>query len=163
MRTTLLRTLCALALLATPLSSQALYWPQGVPKTGTATTLPKPPVVRRSVRQNNPRGSEALRNEQRKKDLTTIGNAIFSYKRDNAYKLPAAVPFFDTEICRSCATSCKGLVDLSALAEYLTTVPADPQSPAGNGTGYRIRKDWVNRVFLTAPNAELGWSIRLQK
>lgn len=107
-----------------------------------------------------------LRNEQRRTDVTTIANAIYSWKRDTKEKLPKSVPLDDTiEICKPKSKSCKGMVDLSSIfAEYLSEVPSDPlASPTANGTRYFIGKDYKDRFTISAPDAEDRWLIKKDK
>lgn len=107
-----------------------------------------------------------LRNEQRRADLTTIANAIFSWKRDSGQPLPKSIPIDEQiEICRPTSTDCSGMADLSALfADYLEEVPVDPQAPKDSrGTRYTISKDWKDRFTVWAPDAEEGWVLRNSK
>jgi hypothetical protein len=107
-----------------------------------------------------------LRNDQRRADITTIANAIYSWKRDTKEKLPKSVLLDEKiEICRPTSTSCKGMADLrSIFADYLAEVPVDPLAKKDSaGTRYFIEKDWKDRFTISAPDAEDGWSLRKQK
>jgi len=100
------------------------------------------------------------RNSQRKADVNTILNASYQYAVDNN-AIPANITTTSTEICRSNASSCTGLIDLSVLtasSKYLAAIPTDPLS-SGNGTGYNIYKDVNGKVVVTAPKAEQGLTI----
>jgi hypothetical protein len=108
-----------------------------------------------------------LRNEQRKKDLTNIGNALYRFKKKNGFIAPKVLPTYEAqEICRFDAKDCTGLLDLKEiLTPYLEqkTMPVDPSAPKdGNSTRYTVYKDYKNRVFLKALDAEDGWLIREQ-
>lgn len=108
------------------------------------------------------------RNSQRSSDVTTTLNAVYQYALDNNGSIPN-VTTTATEICATGASSCTGLVDLSALTtngKYLVSLPKDPQCPTNcnaNGTGYRISKDANNRLTVTAPNAEQSKSITVTR
>jgi len=100
------------------------------------------------------------RNGERQADVATILNAAYQYAIDNSGTLPSGVSTTATEICATGASSCTGLVDLSALTangKYLVSIPKDPQCSttcAANGTGFRIAKDANNHVTVSAPAAE---------
>ncbi|MBI2075091.1 MAG: type II secretion system protein [Candidatus Harrisonbacteria bacterium] len=99
------------------------------------------------------------RNTKRKADVLVILNAVYQYDIDNA-ELPATIGTGETEICKTGAASCSGLIDLSALTNterYLISIPIDPLgSTVTGGTGYKIYKTTYNRVRVTAPRAENG-------
>lgn len=162
--------LAALAvLLCAPISqTHALRWETiGV---STGSQLPLPLRLRKPVRQQSKpalsaRGDSLLRNTQRRKDLTNLASAFFSYRRDHQNALPHEFPLFPTEICASESAKCKGMVDMTPYKKYLFTpaIPRDPQAPAGDGTRYFVNRDYADRLWLSAPDAEDGWSIRKQK
>jgi hypothetical protein len=64
-----------------------------------------------------------------------------------------------TEICKTGASSCTGLVDLSVVTPtYVGELPLDPRCPddcAANGTGYFVVEGADGRVTVDAPLAEL--------
>lgn len=96
------------------------------------------------------------RNSQRKADINTILNAVYQYYVDEN-ELPSTVSAAETEICKTNASSCTSLIDLSVLTtdeKYLTSMPTDPTGVSTNGTGYRIKKSSNNRVTVNAPFAE---------
>ena len=107
------------------------------------------------------------RNAQRSADVTTILNAIYQYSLDNNGSLPAAgggvvITTTVTEICKTNAVSCTGLVDLgvgglTVLGKYLVSMPIDPSCPTNcagangvNGTGYKVAKDANGRITVDA-------------
>ncbi|MDZ7611750.1 MAG: type II secretion system protein [Candidatus Moranbacteria bacterium] len=95
-------------------------------------------------------------NSQRSSDVNTILNAVYQYSIDNDGDLPAAIDETQTEICKTDADSCDGLIDLSALTEneeYIVSIPTDPTGSTANGTGYEISKSANGRVTVVAPNA----------
>lgn len=100
------------------------------------------------------------RNSQRQTDSTAILNAMYEYLSDNNGALPSSITNIPTEICATGATSCTGLVDLSALTTsgtYLVAIPKDPQCAtvcAVNGTGYKISKDTEGHLIVSAPATE---------
>lgn len=109
------------------------------------------------------------RNSQRSTDVSTILNGVYQYSIDNNGTLPAGITTTATEICATGASSCTGLVDLSAITangKYLVSIPKDPQcssSCATNGTGYRIVKDANGRLTVSAPSAEQSKTISVTK
>jgi type IV pilus assembly protein PilA len=101
------------------------------------------------------------RNSQRKADVHTILNAVYQYYVDNG-SLPSAISSAETEICKTNASSCSSLIDLSVLTadeKYLPSIPTDPTGVSTNGTGYKIKKSSNNRVTVNAPFAENGATI----
>jgi len=110
----------------------------------------------------NPARQFALaRNAQRWSNVNTILNAAWQYGVDNKGTLPAAIPATSTEICKTGATSCTDLVDLSVLTAnglYIVSIPTDPKGASTNGTGYFIMTT-NGRVEVTAPSAELSETI----
>lgn len=109
------------------------------------------------------------RNSQRSADVNTILNGVYQYSLDSNGVLPAGITTTATEICATGASSCTGLVDLTALTtsgKYLVSIPKDPQCPTGcaaNGTGYRIVKDANGRITVNAPSAEQSKTISVTK
>ncbi|MFA5188578.1 MAG: prepilin-type N-terminal cleavage/methylation domain-containing protein [Patescibacteria group bacterium] len=110
----------------------------------------------------NPARQFALaRNAQRWSNVNTIINGVWQYGVDNQGTLPATITATSTEICRTGAASCTGLVDLSVLTEngtYVVAIPNDPKGASTNGTGYFISTT-NGRVTVTAPSAELDETI----
>ncbi len=95
-------------------------------------------------------------NGQRKADINTILNAVYQYFVANG-SLPSSITTAETEICKTNASSCSSLIDLSVLTtdeRYFPTIPTDPTGASTNGTGYRIKKSANNRVTVNAPFAE---------
>lgn len=109
------------------------------------------------------------RNSQRQSDVSTILNAVYQYSVDNEGAMPTTVTTTATEICATGASSCTGLVDLSALTlneKYITALPKDPQCTttcAANGTGYRVSKSSNGRITVVAPAAEQGKTISVTR
>ena len=96
------------------------------------------------------------RNAQRKVDANTILNAVYQYYIDNG-SLPSTITAAETEICKTNASSCTSLIDLSVLTldeKYVTAIPTDPTGVSTNGTGYHIKKSPNRRVTVSAPFAE---------
>jgi len=99
------------------------------------------------------------RNAQRRADLNTILNAVYQYAIDNNGTIPASITTTQTEICKTGAISCAGLIDLSVLTDsekYLTSIPFDPTGSSTNGAGYEIKKSSNGRIIIVAPDAEQG-------
>jgi type IV pilus assembly protein PilA len=110
----------------------------------------------------NPARQFALaRNAQRWSNVNTIINAVWQYGVDQQGTLPSTITAISTEICKTGATSCTGLVDLSVLTNngtYVVAIPNDPKGVSANGTGYFILQA-NGRVTVTAPSAELSETI----
>ncbi len=105
------------------------------------------------------------RNTERRLDVNTVLNAVYQYAIDNEV-LPPSITTTPTEICRTGAGSCAGLIDLSVLEAgelYLVDLPNDPTGASTNGTGYVIVKSANDRVTVSAPSAELGASISVTR
>jgi prepilin-type N-terminal cleavage/methylation domain-containing protein len=115
----------------------------------------------------NPARQFALaRNAQRWSNVNAILNGAWQYAVDNKGSVPATIPTTATEICKTGATSCAGLVDLSVLTDegkYIIAIPADPKAATDNGTGYFIQKLANERLSVTAPSAELGEKIEAMR
>ncbi len=107
------------------------------------------------------------RNAQRHADVATILNAVYQYDIDNAGTLPASITTVPTEICKTGATICTGLIDLSALTlneKYLTAIPHDPNGACNtNGVCYQISKSVNGRISVNAPSAEQGATISVTR
>ncbi|EKE20398.1 MAG: hypothetical protein ACD_8C00006G0010 [uncultured bacterium] len=107
------------------------------------------------------------RNSQRRSDVVNILNAVYQYGVDNEGKLPQSITNVPTMICQTGASSCDGLVDLSAVVEIekklLSEVPMDPKEKSLNGAGYQISKLSNGRINVTAPLAENNAVISLSK
>lgn len=98
------------------------------------------------------------RNAERRVDVNTILNAVYQYSLD-AQALPATITTTSTEVCRTGAASCVGLIDLLVLTtnqKYIVSIPIDPQSTSTDGAGYFVSKSVNGRVTVNAPNAEQG-------
>jgi type II secretory pathway pseudopilin PulG len=112
-----------------------------------------------------------MRNSQRSTDVGTILNGVYQYSLDKNGVLPSGISTTATEICATGASSCTGLVDLTALTtggKYLVSIPKDPRCGTGvvcstNGTGYKIVKDANGRVTVNAPSAEQNKTISVTK
>ena len=58
---------------------------------------------------------EEARNSERNVEISTILNAVHQYRLDNNGTLPTSITQTPTEICKTGAVSCVGLIDLSVL------------------------------------------------
>ena len=113
---------------------------------------------------NAPRNIASTNNAQRHSDVTTIINAIHQFAIDNTGIIPSTILSGSTEICKTDATSCTGLIDLSVLTfeeRYVLELPTDPTSASANGTGYFVFRTAFDRVFVTAPFAQLSETIEV--
>lgn len=111
------------------------------------------------------------RNTQRRSDVGEILSAIYQYNIANGGVFPTtiltstdcALPAL--EICKTGATSCAGLTDLSSSlvgvkAEFLPAIPVDPSVLTTNGSGYFVYKNaTTNRITVCAPHTESGQQI----
>jgi len=96
------------------------------------------------------------RNSVRVANIHTIIDAIYQYSIDHHGAFPATITSTPTEICKTEAHSCTGLIDLSVLTThkvYLVDVPIDPLVTQGNGTGYLISIS-DNRISASSIYAE---------
>src|SRR3989344_1429776 len=94
---------------------------------------------------------------QRNSNANAILNAIGQYQADNRGQLPGpgTITTTDQEICKTDATDCTGLLDLSNLTDngiYINEIPTDPDCPQASGvcsdadsTGYLVKKESNNR------------------
>lgn len=97
------------------------------------------------------------RDSQRWTDVQTILDAVYQYSVDHDGDLPDAITGSSTEICRTGASSCTDLIDLSVLTTngtYLVAMPVDPGGGSTNGTGYNIQELTTGRITVSAPSAE---------
>lgn len=106
------------------------------------------------------------KNSQRRSDVNAILNAVYQYSVDNNGSIPSTITTTVTEICKTGAASCTGLIDLSVLTtneEYLVSIPTDPTGSSTNGAGYEIVQSANGRVTVSAPDAEQGATITVTK
>ncbi len=108
-----------------------------------------------------------MRNSQRRSDVVNILNAVYQYSADQEGKLPFPIPSEPTMICRTKASSCEGLVDISEVIatekKILSEVPVDSSEKNPNIAGYQIYKSANGRINVTAPLAENRAVISLSK
>lgn len=104
-------------------------------------------------------------NAQRKVDVSAIANAIYQYANNNSGNLPKAILATSTEICKTGAR-CAGLINLSVLTadeKYLPFIPVDPNGGTANGTNYFISKSASGTIVVSAPRAEKGETILINR
>lgn len=113
---------------------------------------------------NPQRQFQQANNTQRWSNVNAILNAVHQYAVDNHGQLPTTTPAVATEICKRSAVSCVGLVDLNMLVPtYVVDIPVDPTCGSVNGTCYNISTATGTRITVTAPSAELGQSITVNR
>jgi prepilin-type N-terminal cleavage/methylation domain-containing protein len=103
------------------------------------------------------------RNTQRSSDVTQILNAVTQYtsRQGNQLSDVGAVPPCTGTGNQTIGT---GGIDLSILVEeYIVAVPEDPLVGTPADTGYRICRTTGGRVQVSAPNAEGGATISVQR
>lgn len=104
------------------------------------------------------------RNAQRRADVNTIINAVYQYSIDNNGQVPASITETETQICKTGAGSCSGLIDLGVLTlneKYLVALPSDPTGASTSGAGYEILKSTNGRITVQAPDAEQSAIIKV--
>ena len=108
-----------------------------------------------------------MRNSQRRSDVVNILNAVYKYSSEYGGDLSAVISGEPIAICRTDATSCENLVDLSVVIEReketLAEIPVDPSEKGMNSSGYQISKSKNGRINVTAPLAENGAVISRSK
>jgi prepilin-type N-terminal cleavage/methylation domain-containing protein len=106
------------------------------------------------------------RNAQRWSDVNTILNGVYQYSIDNDGAIPTDISTTQTEICKTGAADCTGLVGLTELTTnelYLVAVPVDPTGESTNGAGYEIVQTANGRITVVAPDAEQGETISVTR
>lgn len=103
-----------------------------------------------------------MRNSQRYIDIDNIQNALYQYSIDSSLS-SMVVSSTALEICRTAASNCAGMADLSSLTmdgKYLISLPIDPSSTSPNGTGYMVCKNLNGRTTVFSSLAELEANIQ---
>ncbi|BFT94406.1 MAG: hypothetical protein MNSN_05820 [Minisyncoccus archaeiphilus] len=110
------------------------------------------------------------RNSQRWMDVNAILNAVYQYSIDNNGNLPSSITATAAGICKSgtAAATCidDDLVDLSVLTtseKYLVSIPVDPSGTTTNSVNYEIKTTAGGRIVVSAPEAEEGATISVQR
>lgn len=113
------------------------------------------------------------RNAQRRDNIKAILNAVYQQALDNNGTVHSNIPtqtlcagIAANEICRTNASSCTGLVNLSDLTtneRYIISIPTDPTGVSTNGSGYFIAKSSNGRVTVCAPSAENSATISVTR
>jgi type IV pilus assembly protein PilA len=109
------------------------------------------------------------RNAQRKSDVNTILSAVYQYAIDNDGTLPTTISTTNSQVCATNASDLDGTltgecIDLDALTgSYLVRMPRDPQAATATGTNYWIVEGSNGRITVSAPGAEQGASISVEK
>ena len=107
-------------------------------------------------------------NSQRWSNVNAILNAVQQYSVDNRGQIPAGINGIATAVCKTgtlpatCVTD--NLVNLSVLVPtYIVAMPTDPTGATTNGVGYTIATTTGNRITVSAPSAELGAVISVER
>lgn len=108
-----------------------------------------------------------MRNSQRRSDAVNILNAVYQFSTESNVEFPPSIKETPKSICRSDATSCEGLVDLSEVVKVekrlLSEIPVDPREKDKNSSGYQISRLANGRISVSAPLAENGVIINFSK
>lgn len=102
---------------------------------------------------------------RRRADLGSILQVLIQYVTNPSLEGADLIPTSSTEICKSNATDCSGLVDLDDLlaGSELAGFPVDPGAdPASKGTGYFIEQASGVALKLEAPLGNGGEGIIVQ-
>lgn len=106
---------------------------------------------------------QETRDAERLHDVYTIMNALHQYASDNDGQFPEVITTEQREICRTDASACTGLYDLSVLtatSTYLVEIPMDPLCEgagvhcSSDGVGYLLQKTANGRIQVTASSSE---------
>ena len=108
------------------------------------------------------------RNSRRRADVAAILNAVYHYAVIGKHGLPITITPTATEICKTGAVSCLGLVNLDVLTTQsdIVYIPMDPLCPKvcnPNGVGYTVAKDANGRVTVAAIKHENNVSIAMTR
>lgn len=105
-----------------------------------------------------------MRNSQRRKDITSILNAVYQFSNKGEISTISMEPKM---ICRDTANSCEGMVDLGNIIlkekNLLTNIPVDPREKNPDSSGYKIWRMPNGRIAVSAPLAENNAVITLSK
>lgn len=101
------------------------------------------------------------RNKQRLADITIILKGVDQYTRANQTIFPKSITTSQTEICKTGAQDCMGLIDLSVITPYIVLLPVDPTGSSGNSTGYAMVKTGDDHIIVSAPHAEYGAVVKV--
>lgn len=105
------------------------------------------------------------RNAQRRSDVNTVLSAVYQYAIDNDGSLPSGISTTSQQICTTNAVDATpNCVDLDTLTgSYLVRMPRDPQAASATGTNYWIVEGSNGRITVSAPGAEQGAAISVEK
>lgn len=103
------------------------------------------------------------RDAEREVDVVMLVQTLYQYASDHDGAFPNGITTELREVCRTGASDCAGLHDLSTLTEndrYVVALPLDPQCDAlsgvcaANGTGYFAQITANGRVYVSASSSE---------
>lgn len=113
-----------------------------------------------------------VRNVHRSADISSVLTSVVGYTKTHG-EISEEIPFsencvsYGNEICKSGATECTDMVDLSFLSstntDDLFSVPVDPQNLSINGTGYYIYHNGEGMITVCSPYAERNVKISFSK
>lgn len=110
------------------------------------------------------------RNDERRKDVATIMNAVYQSINDEKTEFLSGITVTDmcagmseNEICKN--GNCDSMVDLSGLIEagYFQELPVDPSADESEGTGYYIKQNEEGVITVCAPFAESGETVSVTR
>lgn len=104
------------------------------------------------------------RNAQRSSDVATLLDAVTQYlaTQGNTLSGLGSVPTCPTTTNIGTNT---GLINLTSqlVPTYIVAIPIDPSVGTAGDTGYSVCTTASNRIQITAPNAENGKTISVQR
>jgi len=102
------------------------------------------------------------RNAQRSADVSEVLNAVTQYTSEQGH---AIADFGTVPTCPTTAAVGTGGVDLGAtlVDEYMVAIPMDPSGGTAADTGYDICQTTGGRIQISAPSAENGKTISVQR
>ena len=111
-------------------------------------------------------------NTRRRSDTLQILNAIHQYNAENA-KLPTQIlALSNTYVMFESANATLGSLCSTLMTTYLPALPVDPTIAGGNvvscgtaswSSGYEIKRDSDNRIWVKAPSAEQGATVEVYR
>lgn len=105
------------------------------------------------------------RNAQRSSDVTQILNAVTQYTSEQGHQLSDLGTIPACTATPAAIGTGVGNVNLTTdlVDDYLVAIPTDPSTGSAADTGYTICQTAGGRIQVTAPDAENGKTISVQR